>query len=275
MSGAAKALVVINLVLALFFASATAMNLALRTDLKQQLDDLQATYDQDMKKANDEISQLKQTGDNLTTQVDALSNEKAVLENRLTDTEATLTLERQNRVALDARLTGLEVSYSELKRQYERLATRNEVLAQELATAKKTAEDAVTGMELAVDKRREAESQAEALTQQVRALAKELKEVRDTLARYKAAGYPEPGGRPTPAEIYGKVKRVDLSFGIVVISVGEDDGVKAGMEFTVYRGDGYVGKVIVEDVDKDYSLARVDGTVSQEVKVGDNVSAAF
>ena len=274
MSGAAKALVVINLVLALFFASATAMNLALRTDLKQQFDDLQATYDQDMRKANDQISQLEQTSDNLTNQRDALSNDKAVLENRLKDTEAKLTLERQNRMGLDARLTSLDSSYSELKRQYERLATRNEALAQELAAAKKTAEDSLAAMELAVDKRREAEAQAEALQGQFRSLAKQLKEVSDDLARYRAI-YPEPGGRPTPANIFGKVKQVDLRYGLVVISVGEDDGVKAGMEFTVYRGDGYVGKVVVEDVDKDDAVARVDSAVSEEVKVGDNVSAAF
>ena len=76
--------------------------------------------------------------------------------------------------------------------------------------------------------------------------------------------------------MYGKVERVDPKAGLIVISVGEDDGVKTGMEFTVYRGAGYVGKVIVTTVDKELSIARVDKSVSrEEVKVGDNVSAAF
>ncbi len=274
MSGAAKAFVVINLVLAVFFASATAMNLALRTDLKGQLADLQATYDQDMQKANGEISQHKQNGTNLERQRDALTNEKEVLTNDLNQTRSNLTLERQNRAQLDARLTGLESSYSELKRTYERVVTSNAALKQELATTKKVAEDAVAAMELAVDKRREAEAQADTYKGQMRTMAKQLKEVSDTLARYKAI-YAEPGERFTPADIYGRVTQVDADSTVVVISVGEDDGVKAGMSFTVYRGSGYVGKVIVTEVDKDYSLARVDGSVSKDVKVNDNVTAAF
>ena len=223
MSGAAKAFVVINLVLAVFFASATAMNLALRTDLKGQLDQLQAKYDRDLNQANTEISQLKQTNENLQNQFDTLASEKAGLEERFKSTEAELTLERQNRTELDARLSSLDNSYSELKRDLARLNTRNESLAAELAQAKTTAEEAVAAKEEAIDKMREAETRAEAATAQFRTTAKELQETRDTLLRYRAV-YPEPGGRPTPADIYGKVERVDPEPGLVVISVGEEDG---------------------------------------------------
>ena len=45
--------------------------------------------------------------------------------------------------------------------------------------------------------------------------------------------------------------------GIVVLSVGRDDNVKAGYEFTVYEGDQFLGKVKVENVLGDMSGARV------------------
>lgn len=275
MSGTAKAFVVINLVFALLVAGATASYLAQRNLERQQLKDLQAKYQADTTQLQGQVSQLQQESENLQAQVDQLSDAKARLETRLSSTEKDLDLERKNRLELDARLTALDNHYSELKRDYSRLATRNEVLAKELAQAKNTAEEAVAAREDAIDKMREAQMAAEAATARLRETAKALKGVRDDLARYRAT-YPEPGGKFTPADIYGKVQRVDRKFGMVVISVGEDDGVKPGMEFTVYRGDdGYVGKVVVTEVDRELSVARVDKLVSDEVKVGDNVSAAF
>lgn len=274
MSGAAKAFVVINLVLAVLFAGATASYLAQRNLERDALKKLETKYAEETGQLKSQVSRLEQEKTNLTSQVDDLSDAKARLEARASNAEKDLDMERKNRLELDARLTALDNHYSELKRDYGRLATRNELLSAEVVEAKKTAEDAVAAKEDAVDRMREAQMRADAATTRYRETAKQLQEVSTDLARYKAA-WPEPGGKYTPAEVYGKVERVDGKFGIVVISVGEDDGVRAGMEFTVYRDEGYVGKVIVTEVDKELSVARVDKSVSNEVKVGDNVSAAF
>jgi len=274
LSGTAKAFVVINLVLAVLFAGAAATYLARRNVDREALEVLQTKYDQETSRLKGEVSQLGQEKTNLQNQVDTLSDANARLETSLSTTEKDLELERQNRLELDLRLTAMDNSLSKLQRAYAALATRNEVLATELAEAKKTSEAAVIAKEDAIDKMREAQMQATAATTQFRSLAKELHSLRNDLARYKAA-WPEPGLKYTPAEIYGKVKKVDAPTGIVIISVGEDDGVEQGMEFTVYRGDGYVAKVIVTTVDKELSVARIDKSVSDKVKVGDNVSAAF
>jgi hypothetical protein len=274
LSGAAKAFVVINLVLALLFAGASASYLAQRNLERDELKKVQAEYTKYKTQAETELSTLKQTRDDLQGQVDALTTDKGDLERRPGNAQAELDLERKNRAEMEARLARLDDSYGKLERDYARLADRTESLEQELAQTRKTAEEAVAAREDAIDARREAEQRAEAATTHFRTTAKELQETRADLIRYRSA-YPEPAGRPTPAEIYGKVESVESARGIVVISVGEDDGVKPGMEFTVYRGDGYVGKVVVEDVDKELSVTRVDRSVSDTVKVGDNVSAAF
>jgi len=274
LSGTAKAFVVINLVLAVLFAGAAATYLAQRNVDREALKTLQAKYDQETSRLNSQVSLLGQEKADLQRQVDTLSDVNARQETTLKSTKAELDLERKNRLELDLRLTAMDDSLSQLKRDYERLATRNEALSTELAEAKKTAEAATIAKEDAIDKMREAQMQAAAATTQFRSTAKELNSVRNDLARYKAA-WPEPGAKYTPADIYGKVKEVDGGSGIVIISVGQDDGVERGMEFTVYRGEGYVGKVIVTNVDKELSVARVDKSVSDKVKVGDNVSAAF
>ncbi len=275
MSGTAKAFVVINLVLAVLFAGAAATYLARRNVDREALEKLQAEYNQDTGRLSAEVSQLGQEKADLQNQGDALADTNARQNTSLESTKAELDLERKNRLELDLRLGAMDDSLSQLKRSYEALAARNEALATELAEAKKTSEAAVIAKEDSIDKMREAQMQATAATTQFRNLAKELHSLRNDLARYKAA-YPEPGLKYTPAEIYGKVKKVDGRTGIVIISVGEDDGVEQGMEFTVYRGeDGYIGKVIVTTVNKELSVARVDKSVSDQVKVGDNVSAAF
>ena len=274
MSGTAKAFVVINLVFAVLFAGASASYLAQRNLEREALKKLEAKYDGDTKRLNSQVSQLQAESDDLQTQVDGLSDAKARLETSLGSTTKDLDMERKNRLERDARLTALDNHFSELKRDYAPLATRNEVLSKDLAEAEKTAKDALAAKEDAIDRVREAQMQAQAATAQFRETAKQLHGVRSDLARYKSL-YPEPGRKFTPADIYGKVQRVDPKFGIVVISVGEDDGVEAGMEFTVYRGEGYVGRVVVTEVDKELSVARVDKSVSEQVKVGDNVSAAF
>lgn len=275
MSGAAKAFVVINLVFALLLAGAVASYLAQRNVERDQLNQLQARYDQETTKLKGDVAQLTQERTNLQTQVDKLTSDKSLLETNLSNSQKELDLERKNRLEMEARLTSVDNSLSELKRAYAALATRNEELAKELAEAKKTAEAAVTAKEAAVDKMREAEQRAEAAKSRFVETAKELQDTKNDLARYRSAGYPEPGGKYTPAQVYGKVEQVDPKVGLIIISVGEDDGVKTGMEFTVYRGAGYVGRIIVTEVDKELSIARVDKSVSNEVKVGDNVSAAF
>jgi septal ring factor EnvC (AmiA/AmiB activator) len=267
--------VVINLVFALLFAGAVASYLVQRNVERDDLRKKVQASEQETTKLKGDVAKLGQDNTNLQKQVNTLTSDKSLLETNLSNTKKDLDLEQKNRLESEARLNNLDTGLSELKRDYARLADRSDQLAKELAEAKKTADAAVAAKEDAVDKMREAQQQAEAAKNRFVETAKELQNTKGDLGRYRAA-YPEPGHKPTPAPLYGKVREVNPKAGLVVISVGEDDGVKAGMQFTVYRGSGYVGTVIVTNVDKELSVARVDKGVSKdEVKVGDNVSAAF
>jgi hypothetical protein len=57
--------------------------------------------------------------------------------------------------------------------------------------------------------------------------------------------------------IEGKVTAVANEIGLVVISVGKDDGVLEGDEFTIFRGGDFVAKIVVDRADRKWSAGKV------------------
>ncbi|HXX93605.1 MAG TPA: hypothetical protein VEN81_08220, partial [Planctomycetota bacterium] len=55
----------------------------------------------------------------------------------------------------------------------------------------------------------------------------------------------------------GKVTAVANEIGLVVISIGKDDGVMEGDEFTVYRGGDFVAKIQIDRADRKWSAGKV------------------
>ena len=79
-------------------------------------------------------------------------------------------------------------------------------------------------------------------------------------------------GEPVPT-IEGTVTAVDKELGLMILSVGSDDKVEMGYEFTVYRGERYVGKVVVERVLSDMCGARVTHLdKGAEIQAGDSAT---
>ena len=87
----------------------------------------------------------------------------------------------------------------------------------------------------------------------------ELNEKELVLAQLQQAGIPIATiaiGMPAPP-IDAKVVAVSPEVGLVVLSRGESTGVKSGYQFTIYNGEKFVAKVIVEKVLKDLCGCRV------------------
>jgi hypothetical protein len=73
--------------------------------------------------------------------------------------------------------------------------------------------------------------------------------------------------------ISGEVTSLNNRLNLVVINVGEKDGVHVGFQFTVYRGREYVAKLVVEKVYPKKSAGRViEMTTKDKVLVGDKVA---
>ncbi|HUT33595.1 MAG TPA: hypothetical protein VNE39_08960 [Planctomycetota bacterium] len=74
------------------------------------------------------------------------------------------------------------------------------------------------------------------------------------------------------ATIRGKVTAADKFYGIVVINVGELNGVRAGYAFTVYRAEKFIGTIVVDDTFPDMSSAHYGKTMKGHVEIGDEVT---
>ena len=81
-----------------------------------------------------------------------------------------------------------------------------------------------------------------------------------------------PSKSPLPI-VHGRIVRVDWEHGIAAVNKGKVDGVKANTQFTLYDDDGYVGKLIVHDVQTRVSAGNIvlvaDG---KAVKEGDQAT---
>ena len=68
-----------------------------------------------------------------------------------------------------------------------------------------------------------------------------------------------------------KVTAVANEIGLVVISIGKDDGVLEGDEFTVYRGGDFVAKIVIDRSDRKWSAGKVV-LKKTDPRVADDVS---
>ena len=73
------------------------------------------------------------------------------------------------------------------------------------------------------------------------------------------------------APLEGKVTAVAPEIGLVVISIGRDDGVMANDEFTVFRQGEFVAKIVVDRADRKWSAGKVV-LKKTDPRVADDVS---
>ncbi|MBM4035408.1 MAG: hypothetical protein FJ291_27000 [Planctomycetes bacterium] len=79
--------------------------------------------------------------------------------------------------------------------------------------------------------------------------------------------------RDAPIVIRGKVTGVDKNLGLVIINVGQRHQVAKGYTFIVFRGDEYIGKVMVDEVFPDMSATHyIRPLMKKDVEVGDDVT---
>ncbi len=102
---------------------------------------------------------------------------------------------------------------------------------------------------------------------------KELVEAKQVIRAVKDAGVNIPALFKRAKPLDGEIVAVSDQVPIVMINRGSDRGVEKGYQFTVFRGNQFIGRITVEEVYKDMSAARIvkDMTV-KAIKRGDNVT---
>lgn len=278
MSNVAKFLIILNLILAGAFLGAASNYLGQKDHVQARLESAVREW-QDKHTASD--TELKLTRDNLTktgAENSTLKTLAAALEARAQAKES----ENQNLVSAN------NSQGEALNRATASLEAQINVISSYEATIKGLQEERTT-LVSSRDAEKDARVKAEAVQAQLqRQLDDEVSAGKAALAQLgdanakiqaleaEAEAYRRKYGQEgtvQPAMPPGKVLAVDNAVGLVVLSLGAEDGVKNGFEYIVSRGNQYVATVKVTDAQAKKSTGMlVSGMQKSPVSAGDTVS---
>ena len=259
MSGLAKFFVVINLVLALFFLSVSATLFQSQKDWKgaaetavENAEETVAMAEKMKETLQGVVDEKSRNNESLTREKEQLSSSILTLQNSNGDLRKSVAQLGTKIDDLDSRIAQKDEHIQDKDSNIARLEeeiTRLSVEIDNAGDAKKLAERLRNRALL--DKEQLAQ-QAEALNKELTALKEDYDDQQLLISRIVDSGIRLPDiGVITPPPIDGMV--VGVQEGVVVLSVGKDDNVEIGYEFTIYDGNRFIGKVQVTKVLDDMS----------------------
>lgn len=211
--------------------------------MKEQAQQQLAQTRRELSDTQDDLAQTKQTLESTTaernrlrSETDTLTKQNNTLQQRLKETTDTL----NNAQAELAAWNALGITVDQVKTV--------------IATAK------------------EAQEALDVANEEKRILSRRIDELKNRLAYYE-----DPDKRvPLPVGLTGKVLVADPKWEFVVLNIGEEDGVLERGELLVSRDGRLVGRVQIQSVQKDRSIANLmNGWKLSEVIEGDVVIPAL
>ena len=271
MSVVAKILIVLNLVLAVAFLSGAASFLGQKEAWKKKYEDLDTATSTTIADLNDQVTAKTNEYRQQQQYANDFKNERDTAIAKVEQSDAANVQLKDNFNRLQADLGRLSETYKQALAAIDQLRNDKNTLINDKDTALTEKRGAIDKMNAAQTEQKRLESElmdagdvVAGLEKQVVALAKEIESASVMLQAYKDKFGTITEWINVPA-LAAKVSGVNVEHNIVILSIGADDNVKPGYEFTVYRGDKYVGKVIVDDVQKDHC----SGYSKKELQSGD------
>ncbi len=284
MNTLSKVFIVINLVLATFFAAFTLTLYAKRVDFKDKWEREKETHRNEVRDRDANIEKLEGEKTDLTGKLrDEKTNNLNLIEQHdgLQDEHKNTKVElfevTEERRALTERARAKD---EELKRRHGQIDTMHNIILkqqQALEVAKANLRNAQNQRVEMENEYNNARATAVAAQKEKARLERDLHHNSWIIQKLMEAGIPVNDIVRTETQpatpIEGKVLAVRDEVNLVMISVGSQDGVKKGHRFTVFRGEEYIGKIEVEKVFDDMASARilVDWT-KEPIKENDNAS---
>jgi regulator of replication initiation timing len=197
---------------------------------------------------NREIDAFKQRVEALRGEVDAKETLVATLNRQLVDLSGKFTQTLTQMEGLNQNLSLLVSRQKELQEANDKLR----ILANEAVAERQQAQTELVDLKGKSDALM---GQLEALEKQYIDVAREAKQRQDQIDDVIRRGITI-DVLPAP-RLDAKVRGTAPELGLVVLSRGADDGVRAGMNFTVFRGPQFVCKVAVEKVERAWCSGRI------------------
>ncbi len=268
MSPIGKIFVVLNFVFSLVVLGVIGAILAKSDEYKKKFEGEQTAHTatkkssaEELDKRDAEIKMVKEDNVKLNTEKGNLTVSLNTASNDLKSAKVDNEQLRGTVEKMQADYGSFTSTLSELKNNNAQLVTKNEELINK-------ANSAVDAQRAAQEDKARADAQVKTLMDTVAQLKSQIEELEgaksDLSAQLEAAvqaGFDVAKVAASP-QIDGVVQSVNPELGLVVLSVGGDDGVKRGTKFEVFSNSQYKGQVVVDDVYPDNSAARIVRQVS-------------
>lgn len=277
MSALAKVFVVLVFVLSVIFFGASATLFKVRIDWKAAYIDLENQSKERFKELEEQISSLRKLHDSNVQTITQLKLTQDQLSQLLKTCQSDLAVEKKNVQIAKEQVAAANTLSQQLALNLKTVEEDRSKLRESLAQAEQARDTASQEAAKAKEERDAMRVDLDAVQialHEARAALKDTSERLDTanlvISMYeKTVG---PLGEALPP-IDAIVKAVDPELRLVVLSVGQEDNVREGYRFTVYRGDRLVGTVKVDRVFSNLCGATVEWTQKgEEVKIGDRAT---
>lgn len=286
MNAIVKTFLVLNLLLSAFYAAFQVALFSARQEWKEQYVDQTAEFNQAKATWREKEQNLIREIDTKTISMDQLTEKNSELTGSLQQLQAKLDSERSElksaRQEIDEKRTRVSILEESERKITQELSDTRENLAKARESAETARKILIDLRELVVTYEKEKgklRGDLEIARAKVLSQEEELKNSERIFARLKARGIKVEevltgaGGPDIP--INAKVLAVRDDVNVVLLSVGKEDRVREGFQFTVYNGGTYKGKVQVESVYPNMCSARILGDLTAESQVileGDSAS---
>lgn len=284
MSALAKVLVVLNLILALFFLGVSATVFVSSENWKENSDKLAKQYDTSVKELEGALGDYQTQKEQRESDLASVRNEVRTLESAKNDLQGEVDDLTSDKAKQQQKIDELMDMVAQKDRHIEQKDGEISRLSDRLDEAQTVAQNADDAKSEAEKNYARARLDKQQLAKENEALSIELAQTKSDLeekstmiavAQDKGLDFGKIiGTKPAPA-IDGAVVAVsdEEDVNLVVFSVGANDKVEEGHEFTIFRGGQFIGKAKVSKVTADMAGARIlfleDGA---SVQIGDKVT---
>jgi predicted RNase H-like nuclease (RuvC/YqgF family) len=265
MSSIGKIFVVVNLVLALLVLGAAGALLKATQVTK-------ADFDQKVVELGDKQTELDEATSQFGVLERQLNDNLRLMQQERDDKEVQrLTLERSvdkgnadnqqlrdDVTKINTTLSALQGSFSSMQQQNENLIDTNTQLRQDAQDASEEARLAETARRGLADQLAQAQRDMSDLDMELTAAVDDSRQDKALLEVAMDSGF-DPTVVVAMPRIEANVAEVDTEYGFVILDKGTRDQVQRGFTFEIHRaGDGYLGRVKVDEVYNDYATATID-----------------
>lgn len=282
MSAIGRIFIVLNLILAAAFLGWASNALDTAQDYKQKYTDAVSEHATTLADKEGEISgytvqvnTLRDDQRKFIGERDSLKSERDSLKGQLDEAKRTSGQMQAQLAEIAATLGDYRDSIAQLTSDKDRAIERAHEAENERNDARQAAQEAELARRDAEEAQSEMSVRVADLEEQNGSLNRELSgakaQIDAWVVKYNIA--PDDMGAVPQIEAAVLEFRGDLSPGLVMLNVGESDGVKRGFKFHIYRGGQYKGQVRVEGVEGDYCSAIVLGTTDgRTIQQGDRAT---